>query len=181
MFEEYDRFAEDTSAGKPNDEGWGRGRRPVINMRWYDAAAYVDWLRQVTGEEYRLPTEAEWEYACRAGTTTMYAWGNEASKEMANYSADKTTKVGAYSANKFGLYDMHGNVWEWIEDIWHENYEDAPADGSAWSEGSNQGARMVRGGSWINNPNLLRSAYRIRGGRLNQSYVDGIRVARTLL
>jgi formylglycine-generating enzyme required for sulfatase activity len=125
-FAEYDKFAQATGRKKPYDEGWGRGNRPVINVSWYDATAYAEWLSKQTGQQYRLPTEAEWEYAARAGTTTKYWWGNTASHEYANYGAESwgplakgkdrweyTAPVGSFAANPFGIYDTVGNVWEW--------------------------------------------------------------------
>ena len=135
-FEEYDHFAPPWEE-PPSDEGWGRGRRPVINVSWDDAEAYVEWLGRETGQPYRLLSEAEWEHACRAGTTTRYSWGYEITAENANYGKNvgETSEVGSYPANPFGLYDMQGNVWEWVEDRWHDNYVGAPHDGSAWTEG----------------------------------------------
>jgi formylglycine-generating enzyme required for sulfatase activity len=123
----------------PRDEGWGRGQRPVINVDWSDAKEYTAWLARKTGKTYRLLSEAEWEYAARAGTTTPYAFGNSildwpAGKLRAQYGAKMTAEVGSFPANRFGLHDMHGNVWEWVEDAWHWNYEGAPTDGSEWSE-----------------------------------------------
>jgi formylglycine-generating enzyme required for sulfatase activity len=121
-FAEYDHFCEETNREKPADNGWGRGRRPVINVSWRDAQAYCEWLAKETDLPYRLPSEAEWEYACRAGTTTRYSWGGEVSKENARFAgwafATKTTEVGTYPANPWGLHEMHGNVLEWVEDVW---------------------------------------------------------------
>lgn len=123
----------------PIDYGWGRNRRPVIHVSWNDAKAYVAWLSKMTGREYRLLTEAEWEYAARAGTTTAYYWGDEIGKNNTNcngcgsqWGGRKTAPVGSFAPNAFGLYDMFGNVWEWVEDCFHNNYEGAPTDGSAW-------------------------------------------------
>jgi len=120
-FDEYDRFCEAKQPKQPADEGWGRGRRPVINISWQDAQVYIAWLSQETGRAYRLPSEAEWEYACRAGTATRYSFGDAITPENANFSDSglgRTSEVGAYSANPWSLYDMHGNVWEWVEDDW---------------------------------------------------------------
>jgi len=141
-FEEYDRFADATGRDKPKDKGWGRGKRPVINVSWDDAKAYVDWLSEQTDESYGLPSEAQWEYAARAGTTTKYWWGNTAYHEYANYGTEKccaglktgkdkwknTSPVGSFEPNPFGLYDMVGNVWEWVADPYHDNYNGAPKD-----------------------------------------------------
>jgi formylglycine-generating enzyme required for sulfatase activity len=153
-FNEYDRFCEAKRRKPPEDKGWGRGRRPVINVSWNDAQAYIAWLSQETGRTYRLPSEAEWEYACRAGTTTRYSFGDMITPENANHldsGLSRTSEVGAYPANPWGLHDMHGNVWEWAEDDWHENYRGAPADGSAWKDagaGRNPRRCVLRGGSW---------------------------------
>jgi formylglycine-generating enzyme required for sulfatase activity len=143
-------------------------------LSWHDAKAYAVWLSEQTGHECRLPTEAEWEYAARAGTETKYWWGNEGSHEYMNFGftasgKDKweyTSPVGSFAKNPFGLYDMNGNVWEWCEDSWHENYNGAPTDGSAWKN-SNENRSLLRGGSWGNVANDCRSAAR---GRLYQDY-----------
>jgi formylglycine-generating enzyme required for sulfatase activity len=177
-FEEYDHFAEATRGERPRDERWGRGRRPVINVSWNDAKAYVEWLAAETGRPYRLLTEAEWEYACRAGTTTRYWWGDNISKDKANYGGDRTSEVGSYPANQFGLYDMHGNVWEWVEDRWHETYQGAPEDGTVWLQG-NDSSRVVRGGSWGRFPRDLRAACRLRVGSVGRDGHLGFRVAGT--
>jgi formylglycine-generating enzyme required for sulfatase activity len=154
----------------------------VIEVSWDDAKAYVNWLKRETGHPYGLLSEAEWEYACRAGTTTPYSWGDEITPENANYGRNvgKTTEVNTYPANPWGLHDMHGNVWEWVEDCWNDSYQGAPSDGSAWTSGDCS-RRVLRGGSWFDEPVLLRSAIRFRnltGLRVNGS--GGFRVARTL-
>jgi formylglycine-generating enzyme required for sulfatase activity len=167
-FDEYDQFCETTGRQKPGDWGWGRGRRPVINVSWQDAQAYIAWLSHETERAYRLPSEAEWEYACRAGTTTRYSFGNAITPRDANYddSVGQTSEVGTYPANRWGLHDMHGNVYEWVEDDWHEDYQGAPSDGSAWKDRgiSSSPRRCVRGGSWNshNTSGFYRSAYRLR-------------------
>jgi formylglycine-generating enzyme required for sulfatase activity len=163
-FEQYDRFCEQTRREPPGDEGWGRARRPVINVSWDDAKAYVEWLAAQTRQPYRLLSESEWEYACRAGTTTRFWWGDEITPENANYGGklEKTSEVGGYPASPFGLHDMHGNVWEWVEDHWHDTYEGAPEDGAAWLQRSDS-RRVVRGGSWDDGPWYLRAACRVRG------------------
>ena len=132
---------------KPKDQGWGRGPRPVINVSWNDAIAYVEWLSAKVGKPYRLPSEAEWEYAARAGTTTRYWWGDEITIENANYGRNvgKTTDVGSYPPNRWGLYDMQGNVWEWTEDCYHDSYKVAPEDGSAWMNGDCGSPGAARG------------------------------------
>jgi formylglycine-generating enzyme required for sulfatase activity len=149
--------------------------RPVEQVSWYDAIEFCDRLSQHTGKPYRLPSETEWEYACRAGTTTPFHFGETITSELANYSAShhaygagvkgvfrkETTPVGTFGvANAFGLYDMHGNVWEWCADHWHENYEGAPTDGSAWLDDTDNNNRLLCGGSWGFNPGGCRSAYR---------------------
>jgi formylglycine-generating enzyme required for sulfatase activity len=177
---------------RPNDEGWGGGRHPVIHMSFDLAKTYVAWISRKTGKPYRLLTEAEWEYAARAGTTTTFAFGDTLSPGSANYNAStdgsgpseenrqKTMPVGSFSPNAFGLHDMHGNVSEWVEDCFHNDYTaQAPADGSAWVEGNCTG-RVLRGGSWEDSDAELRSAARVGEYRYNSSYVDGLRVARGL-
>ncbi|MBU0654556.1 MAG: SUMF1/EgtB/PvdO family nonheme iron enzyme [Gammaproteobacteria bacterium] len=158
----------------PDDAGWGRDTRPVINVSWDDAQGYVNWLSKETGASCRLPTEAEWEYAARAGTTTDYPWGDEASHDYANYGKDEccdglaegkdqwvnTAPVGSFPSNPFGLHDMRGNVYEWVQDCWHEDYQGAPADGTAWESGGDCGRRVLRGGSWNLDPYYLRSSNR---------------------
>jgi Sulfatase-modifying factor enzyme 1/TIR domain len=181
-FAEYDHFCDVTKRERPQDEGWGRGRRPVINVSWFDAQAYCEWLAKETGRLYRLPSEAEWEYACRAGTTTSYSWGDEITSEKANYGS-KTIEVGLYPANAWGLCDMHGNVWEWVEDVWHESYYGAPTDGSAWTDGEGNESspfHVIRGGSWDFDPGYLRSAIRLKYYPDYRIYHVGLRVSRTL-
>lgn len=150
--------------------------RPVEQVSWYDAVEFCDRLSQKTGREYRLPTEAEWEYACRAGTTTPFHFGETITPDVANYDCNYSYKSGPKAkgsyrkqtnpvksfafANAFGLFDMHGNVWEWCLDYWHESYHEAPTNGSAWLTDSNNNSRVLRGGSWLNAPTECRSAYR---------------------
>ena len=166
-FDEYDAFAKATGKTKPNDHGWGRGNRPVINVSWHDAVAYTEWLSEQTSQQYRLPTEAEWEYVARAGTETNYWWGNEIGKNWANcdgcggeWDNKQTAPVGSFKANPFGLYDTAGNVWEWCADNWHGNYKGAPTDGSVW-KGGNKDRRVLRGGSWAFIPDDCRTVVRI--------------------
>ena len=165
-FEQYDTFALATGRDLPDDRGWGRGNRPVINVSWDDAQAYTVWLSEQTGKSYRLPTEAEWEYAARAGTTSSYWWGNDVGKNKANcydcgseWDNQKTAPVGSFKANPWGLYDTAGNVYEWVQDNYHENYKGAPVDGTARliRKGS---LRVVRGGCWLYNAWNCRSAFR---------------------
>lgn len=162
-FEDWAACARDggcTRNPSPPDEGWGRGRHPVINVTWRDATAYAAWLSKKTGREYRLPTEAEWEYVARAGSTTTYAWGDAIDCTKASYDggpgsscATKTGRrrgtqpVGHYAPNNWGLYDVDGNVWQWCEDGWHPDYKGAPADGTAWP-GGDETMALLRGGAW---------------------------------
>ena len=187
-FEEWEACVFDRSCSRdPSDEGWGRDRQPVIHMSWVDTQEYVTWLSQKTGKRYRLLSEAEWEYAARAGTQTRYGFGNEISRDQANYDPDssrilgKTDRVGLYPPNRFGLHDMHGNVWEWVQDCWNGSYVEAPTKGQAWLSG-NCSLRVLRGGSWYSGSGNLRSADRHRGPI--RSRVDsgrrGFRVARAL-
>lgn len=186
---------------RPGDEGWGRGRRPVINVSWVDAQGYVQWLSRETGERYRLLSEAEWEYVARAGRPEARPWGDSEALQCRHangfdragadrYPADRgpvdcsdghaaTAPVGSFQPNSFGLHDVLGNVWEWTEDCWHDSYSGAPADGSAWQSGDCS-LRVLRGGSWINDPEVLRSANR-DGGRVGDRDRDiGFRVARDI-
>ncbi len=149
---------------------------PVEQVTWFDAVEFCDRLSEHTNRPYRLPSEAEWEYACRAGTTTPFHFGETITTDLANYDGNyaygagsegtyrqETTPVGSFGvANAFGLYDMHGNVWEWCLDHWHSNYEEAPTDGSAWLTEDENSPRLLRGGSWSSAPRNCRSAYRLR-------------------
>ena len=184
------------------------GDHPVVCVNWRDAQAFVDWLSRETGERYRLPSESEWEYAARAGTSTRRWWGDEAGAQQCEYAnggdatyeqevlrrfvdADwgvaectdgsaRTAPVGSFSPNDFGLHDVLGNVWEWVEDCWHNDYSGAPSDGTAWERGGNCGRRVLRGSSWLGYSRTLRSAARYRyatGARLGGA---GFRVSRTL-
>ena len=169
-FDEYDRFARATGRDLPDDEGWGRGRRPVINVSWDDATAYAEWLSGQTGQRYRLPTEAEWEYAARAGTTTARYWGEAIGRNQANCSSSiwfgscgsqwggkQTAPVGSFAPNAWGLYDMLGNVWEWTCSAFDANYGGAEQRCDASGE-----RRSFRGGSWNTKPGWVRSAHRFR-------------------
>ncbi|WP_017661633.1 formylglycine-generating enzyme family protein [Baaleninema simplex] len=166
--------------------------RPVEQVSWLHAVEFCRRLSRHTGRDYRLPSEAEWEYACRAGTQTPFHFGETLTTALANYNGKytygegvegkyrkETTEVGSFPANGFGLYDMHGNVWEWCEDDWHENYNEAPRDGSAWVEKDNrtETRKVLRGGSWFNLPRYCRSAYRDGGAPGDVGSLIGFRVA----
>ena len=170
---------------KPEDRGWGRANRPVIYVSWNDAEEYLAWLGKLTGLPFRLPSEAEWEYAARAGSDTAYWWGNDIGVDRANCAGcgkgdgDATLPVGSLGANPFGLYDVHGNVWEWTADCWNGSYAGAPSDGAAWTTGECE-RRVLRGGSWGIKPIKLRSAHR-RGDKVTlRSGKRGFRIALTL-
>ncbi|GBL13735.1 serine/threonine-protein kinase pkn1 [Microcystis aeruginosa NIES-1211] len=184
------------ASDSPPFEGGARGGsptrwdRPVEKVNWYDAVEFCARLSKLTGREYRLPSEAEWEYACRAGTTTPFYFGETITGELANYDAsytyagepngeyrEETTPVGQFPPNAFGLYDMHGNIWEWCADTWHDNYDGAPTDGSVWIENGDDSRSSLRGGSWCGYPYGCRSAYRLNYSRrvVNFSYF-GFRV-----
>jgi formylglycine-generating enzyme required for sulfatase activity len=187
-FDEYELFCEDMKLQKPKDQGWGRGRGPVINVSWEAARAYCAWLGEQTGHGYRLPSEAEWEYACRAGTETPFHFGARLTTDQANFYVNstyngplavlalgRTVPVGSFPPNAFGLYDMHGNVCEWCQDAWHDRYEGAPSDGTAWKSG--EYLRVLRGGSWSTGPSRCRAAHRTYAPA---SYSDvGFRVCRS--
>lgn len=165
-FAEYDQFARASGRRLPDDMGWGRGSQPVINVSWEDALAYADWLSAQTGRRYRLPTEAEWEYAARAGQETRYWWGNDLGAGRANchgcgsrWDGLQPAPVGSFAASPFGLHDMNGNVQEWVQDCYRDSYRDAPADGGA-VEAASCGQRVVRGGGYASAPDSLRSAAR---------------------
>jgi formylglycine-generating enzyme required for sulfatase activity len=181
-FSEWDACVSGGGCGghRPVDSGWGRGRRPVINVSWDVAKRYITWLTGKTGESYRLLSESEWEYVARAGTTTKYHTGNTIGYSQANYSGGgggETVPVGRYGSNAFGLHDVHGNVWEWVEDCWDDSYGGAPGGGEARTTGECT-LRVVRGGSWNYAPRLLRSASRSRFWTSFRSIYLGFRVAR---
>ena len=217
---QYSRFVEKTQRqqGKIKEwsdgflgigKGWKDGERdwknpgfaqtnqhPVVAISWQDAAAYCEWLSRDTGQPYRLPSEAEWEYACRAGTTTPFSFGPTISPSQANYDGnftyangakgvyrEKTVAVGSLPASPWGLHEMHGNVWEWVEDVWHDDHSGAPIDGSAWTDREGKESdrdRVVRGGSWSNFPGRCRSAVRYRVEPGGRGRWLGFRLARTL-
>ena len=166
-FADYDRFAEATNRAKPEDHGWGRGNLPVVNVSWNDAMAYTRWLGEQTGQPYRLPTEAEWEYASRASTETLFWWGNKMAEGEAvcdgcgtQWDGKRPAPVGSFAATPWGIHDLNGNVYEWVQDCYRPTYEGAPTDGSAVGGSCEQ--RVMRGGSWFDIPRLVRSASRYR-------------------
>lgn len=183
-FEDYDRFT--SAAQRVRDQGWGRGRLPVINVSWEDAQAYVAWLSRETGANYRLLTEAEWEYVARAGTRTAFSWGNEVGTNNANcrgcgspWDSSQTAPAGSFAPNAWGVHDMSGNVWEWVQDCWNRDYNNAPSDGSAWLDGRCS-RRVFRGGSWQDGARGVRSAFRVGSATGFRSKDLGFRVARML-
>ncbi len=171
----------------------GNGDRPVENVSWDDAQLFCQKLIEKTGRPYRLPSEAEWEYACRAGTNDAFSFGETITLDLANYrgsdpylnapqgnSPNATTSVGGYPANGFGLHDLHGNVWEWCADNWHDDYDLLPKDGSAWTQGGDRSCRVIRGGSWRDPAEYCRSAKRSKNAANQGDRVTGFRVAVTL-
>lgn len=197
-FDEWDACALDGGCARyiPSDEGWGRGMQPVINISWNDAQAYIAWLNsKVPGTPYRLLSEAEWEYMARAGITTTFIWGSEFGGGHANFFATESLEydeeevdrlplkplpVDSYQPNNFGVYNAFGNIWEWVEDCWHENYEGAPADGSTWLSGD-ANERVIRGGSWFSPFTAMRTFSRRSKPVSEQSNQLGFRVAKTLV
>ena len=201
-FAEWDACVSAGGCGgsRPSDYwGWGRGSRPVYDVDWYNAQSYVRWLSRWTGEDYRLLSESEWEYVARAGTSTRYWWGNDIGRGRANcqgcggrwdaarqWDDRGTAPVGSFTANAFGLHDVHGNISEWTQDRWRRDYEGVPGDGSAWVDREedpytlSSSRRVVRGGNWYNDPRYLRSASRSWGQPSDMTNRVGFRVARTL-
>ena len=177
------------------EPGYRQGEdHPVVGVSWHDAIAYAAWLSAMTGQRYRLPSEAEWEYACRAGTRSAFSFGDSISTDLANYDGNYsyndspkgvyrkgTTPVHEFAPNQWGLYDMHGNVWEWVKDVVHDNYEGAPNTGRAWEDGGDPARRILRGGSWLYNPRYLRSSLRNGFSAARSNGIIGFRVARELL
>lgn len=210
-FQEWDACVRAGGCGgySAGDEGWGRGRRPVINVSWEDANGYVQWLSRETGEDYRLPTEAQWEYAARAGTETARHWGDDASEQcshangldqdlartnegrawMEEYNRldpvrcsdghERTAPAGSYPPNAFGLHDVMGNVNEWTQDCWNNSHTGAPRDGSA-RESGDCSSRTLRGGGWMGAARVLRSAFRLGYPAGNRYFLVGFRVVRVL-
>ena len=196
-FDLWDACVADGGCGgyRPDDEGWGRGNWPVINVSWDDAQSFIDWLNDKTGGNFRLPTEAEWEYAARAGSTTKFHFGDSEAQlcRYANHADDstdysnrnkscsdgvgeRTAVVGRYLPNSFGLHDVHGNVWEWVQDCWNDSYAGAPNDGRAWISGD-CAMRVYRGGSWYNISGGATSAYRNKDPRIDRYSHLGFRLA----
>jgi formylglycine-generating enzyme required for sulfatase activity len=185
-FGEWDQcLREGACKHRPNDRGWGRGTGPVFYVSWNDTQEYIAWLTTKTGKPYRLPSEAEWEYAARAGAMTAYPWGDAVGRKMANCKgcseepSDRTTPVGSFPPNRFNLFDMHGNIWQWVADCWNASYAGAPADGSPWLGGECNKA-AVRGGAWGLAPEDIRSARREGDNKDLRSGRRGFRVARDL-
>lgn len=190
-FEEFDRFSDATGYRKPSDNGWGRGKRPVVNISWRDAKAYSDWLSEQTNKRYRLPSEAEWEYAARGGSDTEYWWGDQPSHDYANYGKDVccdgekmgkdlwlyTAPAGSFPANRFGLHEMAGNAWEWTGSIYQSIYQGAEINSQ---DTKSQFARVARGGAWNIVPKGVRSAYRSGFAPEFRNNAHGFRVARDL-
>jgi len=171
------------SGDRPYTQGWNQGLRPVINVNWIDANRYVAWLSDKTQRRYRLLSESEWEYVARAGSTTRYGWGDDVGQNNANcdgcgspWDNRQTAPVGSFRANKFGLHDLHGNVWEWVEDCWNWSYSGAPTNGDAWTTGDCS-RHVLRGGAWDYRPKAARSASRSRDLE-SIGYDYGFRVAR---
>ncbi len=181
---------------RPSDKGWGRGTRPVIDILWDDAKEYVAWLSRITGRSYRLLSESEREYVTRAGTTTAYWWGDTFDPTRANCAPDnrelfsastsdlrqpvaRALPVHSFDPNPWGLYQVHGNVYDWVEDCWNDNYNGAPSDGAAWMSGNCNG-HILRGGASSRNVEAARSAARIWFGPPNRMIYMSVRVARTL-
>jgi formylglycine-generating enzyme required for sulfatase activity len=186
MFDEWDACVSVGGCPAYSDSGMGRGRKPVIHVTWDDAQAYVAWFSRMTGAPYRLLTEAEWEYAARAGSPSAYIWGDEIGKGNANckgcgsrWDGNQTSPVGSFAANAFGLYDMAGDVWQWVQDCYHPDFDGAPTDGSAWVVGDCNG-RVARGGSWDDFATYLRSAARVRVTFDDRNGDLGFRIARTI-
>jgi formylglycine-generating enzyme required for sulfatase activity len=185
-FDEWDRCRAAGVCPRVAKNGWGGGNQPVINVSWSEAKGYVAWLSRLTGKGYRLPSEAEFKYAARAGSTTRYPWGDEIGTDNANcadcnskWGGKQPAPVGSFKPNAFGRYDMHGNVFDWIEDCWNDNYQGAPTDGSPWTMADCNG-RVIRGGVWDSGSQELRSAHRGGNRYYNRNVGTSFRVARTL-
>jgi formylglycine-generating enzyme required for sulfatase activity len=192
-FDEWDVCVRRGGSGhEPSDEGWGRGRRPVINVSWHDAKAYTDWLSRETGKNYRLLSEGERDYVAAAGASTPFWCGNTISTDQANFNGSaasrarrrsinrrSTVSVDSFAPNRWGLYNVHGNVWEWVEDAWRPDYATLPQDGSPWI-GADLSQRVLKGGCWENHAEYLRIGERNRGSYDTRGPGFGFRVARNL-
>jgi formylglycine-generating enzyme required for sulfatase activity len=182
-YQQYDAFSKATfREPRPDDDWlsgyhWGRGDHPVVGVSFHNAQAFAEWVSKQTGRRFRLPTEAEWEYAARAGTETDYPWGNDYKAAQANtgYDKKKPTLVGSYPPNAWRLHDMSGNVFEWTADCWNGTYEGAPTDGSSWQTGD-CASRVVRGGSWMHNFSWSRVSFRIQLELRHESVGLGFRL-----
>ena len=189
----FDQYCVSSLRGCPSDQGWAKGSRPVIGVSWKQATAYVEWLAEATGEPFRLPSEAEWEYAARAGTDTRYWWGDEIDQDGKVWAncvdcggewdeKSRTAPVGSFAVNPFGLYDTAGNVSEWVQDCWSDNYDNGPTTAAAREKdsGGECGLRVLRGGSWSDDTRVLRSAYRYWFDTGNSSLYVGFRLTQDL-
>ncbi|WP_112138884.1 formylglycine-generating enzyme family protein [Marinomonas primoryensis] len=185
-FDQYDKFANATGRELPPDNGWGRGQRPVINISWYDAKAYTTWISSQTNQEYRLPTEIEWEYSARADSSTSFWYGNTVKPGYSvcdscgsQWDGVSSAPVGSQASNPLGLFDMHGNVAEWVEDCYHDNYDGAPTKNEVWLANQCEN-RVLRGGSWFDIPRVGRSATRYRAEPVLKASNWGFRVVRII-
>jgi formylglycine-generating enzyme required for sulfatase activity len=188
-FAEWDAcFADGGCRRRPHDAGWGRGWQPVINVSWKDAQQYTAWLSRKTNRRYRLLTEAEWEYAARAGTDARYWWGDQPGHGDANcadcgskWDGRQAAPVGRFAPSPFGVYDMHGNVAEWVEDCYHDRLREAPVDGRAWTSacGATADTRILRGGAWHGSARSVRSSFRTSAALDHFDNGIGFRVARS--
>jgi formylglycine-generating enzyme required for sulfatase activity len=177
---------------------WGRGSRPVVGVSWQDAMEFIEWVSEASGVRLRLPTEAEWEYAARAGSASRYSYGDDEAllceygniadsstaigwrNKSCSDGYETTAPVGSFKPNAFGLYDMHGNVWEWIGDCWFDTYRKAPSDGRPWLKSSACAVRSQRGGSWFYGAEEARSSYRSQGDEFDKSVTLGFRLAKDI-
>jgi len=186
-FDEWQACFDDGACGKtlPDDHHWGRGNRPVINITWFDTKSYLAWLSDKTGKTYRLPSESEWEYAARAGTQTDFWWGDDVGQGKANCRncsakvSHQSEPVGSFKPNPWGLYNVHGNVWEWVEDCWNPTHDGAPSDAQPRLEGDCR-QRVMRSGSWYYFSKNIRSPWRFKNDARVKSYGIGFRVLREL-
>lgn len=183
-FAQWDACTDAGACMKAQDQGWGRGQQPVINVSWSDVQTYIKWLSGKTGKRYQLPTESQWEFAARAGSNTAFPWGNNISCGNANYgnyknecNTDRAKPVASFSPNRFGLHDTTGNLWEWVQDCWSGSLQAIPAQGAARLSCQPQGKHVVRGGSWSNDSRIIRTASRHGYTDATRSRIIGFRVA----